>query len=148
MRHTQWERWISVLMVTLGVLSASLGAQMLRATLQEHKANPTLGPQAHVFRFGSDLQRECSGFSSSSFTAHSDGSVDILPIHAGCFEYILGASDGIQMASKDVVCLPTRVTATSVVLAVTKYIDAHPEELHKSAVSIVRKALSSGFPCR
>ena len=103
---------------------------------------------AHVFRLGNNLQRECSGFNSSSFTTHEDGTIDITAMYSGCFEYILGVSDDIQMGSKDVVCLPTGVIASSVVLVVTKYIDAHPEELHKSAVAIVRKALSSAFPCR
>jgi hypothetical protein len=45
-------------------------------------------------------------------------------------------------------CLPKEATKGQMFLVVKKWMDEHPEELHKSADIIIHKAFLKAFPCK
>ncbi len=45
-------------------------------------------------------------------------------------------------------CIPSEVTPRQAVLVVLKYLNAHPEELHKMDTMLINSALRNAFPCK
>jgi hypothetical protein len=45
-------------------------------------------------------------------------------------------------------CVPSQVTNGQVLRIVAKYLNDHPEDLHKAAYSLGLRALSDAFPCK
>lgn len=94
----------------------------------------------NVYLSGSKLVEFCTGLSG-------------VPYGAECIGFILGVSDtvttmvGINLIPERV-CLPEGARADQLAAVVTKYLAAHPEELHFTAASLVIGALAIEFPCR
>ena len=59
--------------------------------------------------------------------------------------YVLGIHDAFSGIS---ICDPSTAKADQLAAIVIKYLSDHPQELHKSGSDLVRKALSSAFPCK
>jgi hypothetical protein len=61
------------------------------------------------------------------------------------------ASDAFEKRTHDgdvKFCLPAEVTNGQIVLVFVKYLEDHPEELHKPANLLLVKALRKAFPCK
>jgi hypothetical protein len=71
--------------------------------------------------------------------------------HGACLAYLMGVVDALNQAEsitdRTLICLPTEVTAGQLRLVVLKALQERPEQLHYSAVDIVTRAVSFGFPC-
>jgi hypothetical protein len=62
------------------------------------------------------------------------------------FEVILAAA--LQSApNARVMCIPDGVSNRQAIKVVVRYLDQHPESLHKYAGALVFEALSEAFPC-
>ena len=83
-----------------------------------------------AFKTGNDLKAEC-------FSANA-------AIELACKGFIVGVTD----ARGDVICLPANVSVQQITDVVKKYLDDNPTVLHYSAHSIIRRVLSSTFPCQ
>lgn len=72
-----------------------------------------------------------------------------------CFGYILGLVDMrntlnavMPSARTGSYCAPNNASSTQLAKIVTRYGDAHPEELNLPAIIVVTNALVQSFPCR
>ena len=72
-----------------------------------------------------------------------------------CFGYILGLVDMrntlnavMPTARTGSYCVPNNASQTQLAKIVTRYGDAHPEELNQPAIVIVTDALVQSFPCK
>jgi hypothetical protein len=68
-----------------------------------------------------------------------------------CAAMVLGVANGAMLAAQDthqkVLCPPIGVRPDALVLAVRKYLDAHPETRSKPAPILVYQALKAALPC-
>lgn len=84
---------------------------------------------------GNDLYRQCT----------SNGAVELV----ACHQYIIGAIDGIYLASPDgqePFILPPNVKGEQVKDVVLRYLKDYPERRHWGAVVLVWNAMRSAFP--
>ena len=67
-----------------------------------------------------------------------------------CTDYVGVISDSMIRSADPRYCLPFTPTTAYQQLreAVTKYLNAHPEELHRSAAAVTTDALHEAFPCK
>jgi Rap1a immunity proteins len=79
---------------------------------------------------------------SAKFLADECKKYDTSAIDAG---YCLGYVSGVATSVED--CEGEHVTKTQEVKVFQKYIEDHPEELDKTAASVIRSALLKAFPC-
>jgi hypothetical protein len=79
---------------------------------------------------------------SAKFLAGLCKNYDTSAIDAG---YCLGYVSGVAASVPD--CEREHVTKAQEVKVFQKYIDDHPEELDKTAASVIRNALLKAFPC-
>lgn len=101
---------------------------------------------AHRFVTGSELLQDCG-----------DGTHDDSPGPVGsgsCVGYIISAADTHNTLASwghmpKLVCFPDEkdVSAGQLLQVSVKFLKGHPEELHKSASSLVLGALMGAFPC-
>lgn len=67
-----------------------------------------------------------------------------------CIGYIMGGVDGIHTAEtlsrSSIICEPD-VRAGQIKMIVRRFLETHPEYLHRSAADIVAVALREAFPC-
>ena len=73
---------------------------------------------------------------------------------AACANYLEGVLDAFETIREwgtavrsDVLCVPNDVKRDQVVRVFTKYADAHPEVLNRSATSTIWSAMHFAFPC-
>ncbi len=101
---------------------------------------PALG---HVFFMsGEDLRRGLVASQRADGGTGTDNDKVLASRTAG---FIMGVQDA--MASEEVVCTPSNVSLSNVVLTVSEYLDKNPIEPDGRAVTIVREALRDVFPC-
>jgi hypothetical protein len=69
-----------------------------------------------------------------------------------CLGYVIGVMDALDTAGTltgyTLKCEPSVVRAGQVKLVVQRYLEAHPQYLHRSASDIVASAVREAFPCR
>jgi hypothetical protein len=76
-----------------------------------------------------------------------------------CVAYVEGVVQGVEVEiaystgttgnkPRSPFCLPDTVEDGQIVKIILKYIRNHPEEAHKSTVSLMIEALREAFPCR
>jgi hypothetical protein len=58
--------------------------------------------------------------------------------------YVVGVIEGNVLK----VCIPDRVTLGQLAQVVKKYMEGHPERLHRWADEIVLEAVAAAWPCR
>lgn len=74
---------------------------------------------------------------------------------SGCVFYVSGVIEGMWIASTTRgitvgplhICTPEASTEAQFVAVVRKWLKAHPEQWHLSAVALIAKALYDSFPC-
>lgn len=68
---------------------------------------------------------------------------------AMCVSYVIGVAEGFGLAGGHL-CVPNGegVTSRQLGIAVFKYLEKHPEELHFGSGTLVIRALWQAFPCR
>lgn len=86
-----------------------------------------LGAAAAVFVTGNDLHEMCR------------------EVDRECKAYIIGVHDAL--APPRPYCTPIEVRGSQIQDVVRLYLEAHPEERHRTAPSLIVTALSNGFPC-
>jgi len=68
-----------------------------------------------------------------------------------CVAMVLGVANGAMLAAQDahqkVLCPPIGVRPDALIIAVRKYLDAHPETRSKPAPVLTYRALRKRFPC-
>lgn len=68
-----------------------------------------------------------------------------------CMGYVWGALDAVRMTDKQLklhaFCEPAGVTGQQLVALTIKYLDAHTEQLHLGAASLIGHMYESTFPC-
>jgi len=68
-----------------------------------------------------------------------------------CAAMVLGVANGAMLAAQDahqkVLCPPIGVRPDALILAVRKYLDAHPESRSKPAPILTYRALKDALPC-
>ena len=95
----------------------------------------------HVYLTGSKLSQLCS--SPLASTAFYE-----------CHGYVAGAHD----VSKEILlhlygeraayCIPNSIGTLQLALVVKKYLEEHPENLHKNAGGLIVNAFHEAFPCK
>jgi hypothetical protein len=71
-----------------------------------------------------------------------------------CATYMLGfinglnVADGFLDAAQKAYCLPPGLTAGQTILITNKFMNEHPEDLHRSAAEIVGRALYVAYACK
>jgi hypothetical protein len=60
-----------------------------------------------------------------------------------CLGYVLGVLDELPNA-----CAPNGVTGGQTAKVVERYLEAHPENLHLSANSLIASAVVAAWPCK
>ncbi|HVM98592.1 MAG TPA: Rap1a/Tai family immunity protein [Caulobacteraceae bacterium] len=95
------------------------------------------------FFTGQSLYAQCSA---------KPADADFATRNALCTGYVVGISDAQQaaqgMGGPQRVCFPAGVTAAQMVVAVTAFLDAHPEKRPLAAQDLVVEALSAQSPCK
>jgi len=71
---------------------------------------------------------------------------------SACIGFIMGVADAQEVfigwnRMERMWCLPEHVTGAQVLRVVTKDLQENPQDLHKTASSMVANALFSAFPC-
>ena len=95
-------------------------------------AAPSFGQSNQIARFytGNDLKQLCDRSKAS------------------CTNYIIGASDMIQLSqSKKWICLPSSVDSIQLVDIIIKSLETNPETRHVSASVLIWNSLLKTFPC-
>ena len=68
-----------------------------------------------------------------------------------CAAMVLGVANGAMLAAQDahqkVMCPPIGLRPEDMIVAVRKYLDAHPETRSKPAPLLVYRALKEALPC-
>ncbi len=64
----------------------------------------------------------------------------------GCSEYISGAVDALHATGR--LCTPDEVTLGQEIAVVLKYLEGHPELLHRPRFDLVQSALLAHWACR
>ena len=67
--------------------------------------------------------------------------------YAACLGYVAGVSDALTVEGIRHFCLPFRSDSGDITEVVAKYLEQHPDELHKSAYTLVVQSLASAYPC-
>jgi hypothetical protein len=88
---------------------------------------------------GDNLQKFCT----DSTHSQPDDS-DLFDI---CMGFLIGADQGLREAERRPYCLEPGVDYVQVRKIVVKFLDDHPEKLHKTAISAYSEAMSAAFPC-
>lgn len=65
-----------------------------------------------------------------------------------CYGFLMGADSAISVFAHDTYCLEPGVDFKEIRLVVLKYLNAHPEQLHRLAAESYSKAMAEAFPCR
>ncbi len=70
---------------------------------------------------------------------------------ASCVAMVMGVANGAMLAAQDahqkVICPPIGLSPDGLVLAVRKYLDAHPEARSRPAPILTYRALKELLPC-
>lgn len=105
---------------------------------------------AHAQTTGEGILQKCKGISSKP-TAFDDG------FCAGYIEGVLAtvymweANDEVAKRTHDSdvkFCIPDTVTNGQIILVFMKYLEDHPEELHRPANTLFVIAMRKAFPCK
>lgn len=67
---------------------------------------------------------------------------------AMCYGFLIGADQAIAMYGHGAYCLEPGVDFKEIRLVVIKFLNSHPELLHKPAAESFSKALGEAFPCQ
>ena len=99
---------------------------------------------------GTQLQEACANYTDNSTTSNTSS---VSSLNAGiCMGYIMSAIDSypiINVAYPTVkFCAPKEVDYAQEIKVVTKFLNNHPEVLHKPATMLVIAAMSIAFPCK
>ena len=93
---------------------------------------------------GSVLLGYCQNFTGQTETQD--------PLLFKCASYITGVNDGIGAVEASIdfeyYCLPEEARSPQLSLVVKKYLQEHPEVLHRPAPLLVLEALVEVFPCK
>lgn len=98
---------------------------------------------AGVLETGSDLRDACG-----AIPPNLDSMTPMQGVKSmACVGYLSGVVDGWVLAGKPL-CAPIKMSRSESALAVDKYIDEHPEELHLPPAALVIKAINHTWPCK
>src|SRR5262245_3291613 len=64
-----------------------------------------------------------------------------------CGGYLRGFADSHSLLGDRSFCVPTQATTEQLGKVFLKYMDQHPEDLHRDAGAMVAAALRNAFPC-
>lgn len=67
--------------------------------------------------------------------------------HATAEGYVIGVYDSLDYFLGSKFCAPEHVRKGEIVDVVLKYLNDHPEQLHKSRIDVTVDALKASFPC-
>ena len=111
-------------------------------------AGDAFGVEVSAYASGNELLGWCK----EAEKVADDGSG--APVHAGqCYGYLKATHDGYATwrawghISSDRHCIPESVTVGQLRRIVVKFLEAHPEQLHLLAGSLVLNAYQEAFPC-
>ena len=66
---------------------------------------------------------------------------------AMCYGFLMGADQATSLFAHNAYCLEQGVDFKEIRLIALKYLNAHPEQLHRPAAESLVKALGEAFPC-
>ena len=97
---------------------------------------------------GLELKSACNHLGEDAINLVPDGQ----PFNAGlCLGYIIGYLDSFAFnqfeTPKQIICLPIGITNPQIISVLKKWLNDHPERLHKFVYEDIRDALSDAFPC-
>jgi len=103
-------------------------------------------------RDGNTMVSEC-GLAVARDNGQKLDTVDEMLGALGCTAYVAGYLDALHLMSDlgkgRLFCQPEdRLSVTQAERIFTKYLEAHPEQLHKSAEFLLSLSLVEAFPCK
>lgn len=106
---------------------------------------------------GNDILRNCRPFFANLSGEERKALTDIDRVHMGRCAGYLDAAIYVEKVWKntegasskaDHFCIPAEVENGQILLILKKWMDEHPEELHKEFAAIIHRVLVKTFPCK
>lgn len=138
--------------ILLGILSSVFAFSVC------HRACALPEDRIAVYLTGEDLAKTCRSFLLLTQSNFSTRSTQEAYDAAFCQAYIEGILDTFSFQGDDPpganqnllppFCIPDQgISAATITEVVARYVEIHPEQRHKSAYSLTRRALAQNYPC-
>jgi hypothetical protein len=72
---------------------------------------------------------------------------DPAPVYHFCYGFLIGVDEALTESGRRSYCLEPGVDYMQMRKVVVKFLEEHPERLHRSAISEFSEAMTAAFPC-
>jgi hypothetical protein len=110
----------------------------------------TLPARAEGYYDGYRLMQLCQGQEKGERAPTWEDDLRASMDAAHCSGYITGVVDGLHTAetlSRSAIICEPNVRAGQIKMVVRRFLDAHPQYLHRSAADLIAAAVREAFPC-